>query len=249
MKSLICLPVLLVGLVGCSQLPEEAAPLRILQLAGGCCHDYENQKVVIAEGLKLRFDCEVDTVHEGDDRDYELTIFKKDNWAADYDVVLFNICYGHVKNEAMILDVVDQATRAKKGIVALHCSAHSFRETTEGTAAWRAMLGVSSKKHEKRHPIKVANRNSSHPIMKDFPDTWDIPEEEVYIIFDRAEGIEVLGDTYGLQTEATHPVIWTNKYREARVFGTTLGHFTETMAEEVFLDLVANGALWSVGRL
>ncbi|MGK0238259.1 MAG: ThuA domain-containing protein [Verrucomicrobiia bacterium] len=249
MKSLICLPILLVALVGCSQIPEEAAPLKILQLAGGCCHDYENQKVVIAEGLKLRFDCEVDTVHEGDDRDYELSIFKQDNWAADYDVVLFNICYGHVKNEAMILDVVDQATREKKGIVALHCSAHSYRETTEGTAAWRAMLGVSSRKHEKRHPVKVSNRNSSHPIMKDFPKTWDIPQEEVYIIFDRAEGIEVLGDTYGPETEATHPVIWTNEYREARVFGTTLGHFTETMAEEVYLDLIANGTLWSVGKL
>ena len=33
----------------------------------------------MAEGLKLRFDCEIDTVHEGDDSDYELSIFKMDN--------------------------------------------------------------------------------------------------------------------------------------------------------------------------
>lgn len=249
MKSIIPLSLLTLLFAGCSQVPDETTPLRILQLAGGCCHDYENQKVVIAEGLKLRFDCTVDTVHEGDGREHEMEIFKKENWAADYDVILFNICYGHMKNDALILDVVDQATREEKGIVALHCSAHNFRDTTDGTAAWRAMLGVSSKKHEKKHPVKVANRNADHPIMKDFPETWDIPNEEVYIVFDRAEGIDVLGDTYGPETETTHPVIWTNEYRKARIFGTTLGHFTETMAEEVYLDLVANGALWSAGRL
>ncbi|MDE0769708.1 MAG: hypothetical protein OSB19_15125 [Opitutaceae bacterium] len=33
------------------------------------------------------------------------------------------------------------------------------------------------------------------------------------------------------------------------LFNICYGHFTETMAEEVFLDLVANGALWSVERL
>jgi type 1 glutamine amidotransferase len=76
-----------------------------------------------------------------------------------------------------------------------------------------------------------------------------VPEEEVYIIFDRSERLVVLGDTYGTQTEATHPVIWTNEYREARVFGTTLGHYTETMAEAVYLDLIANGTLWLVGVL
>jgi hypothetical protein len=108
----------------CSSLAA-AVPLKILQLAGGCCHDYENQKVVLAEGLKLRFNCTVDTVHEGDGREHEMSIFNKENWAADYGVILFNICYGHMKNEA------------------------------------------------------------------------------------------------------THPVIWTNEYRKARVFGTTLGHFTE----------------------
>jgi len=244
MESLICLPLLLVAFIGCSIAPGKAAPLKILQLAGECCHDYENQKVVIAEGLKLRFDCEIDTVHEGDDSDYELSIFKMDNWAEGYDGVLFNICYGPVENETMILDVVDQATSEQKGIVAI-----LYRETTEVTAAWRAMLGVSSRKHEKKHPVMVSNRNSSHPIMKDFSEAWDIPEENLYIIFDRAEEIEVLGDTYVPQTEATHPIIWTNEYREERVFGRTLGYFAKAMAEKVYLDLVANGTFWSVGRM
>ena len=45
-----------------------------------------------------------------------------------------------------------------------------------------------------------------------------------------------------------HPVVWTNNYHGARVFGTTFGHSNETWQDPVFITLVSRGLLWAAGR-
>ena len=43
---------------------------------------------------------------------------------------------------------------------------------------------------------------------------------------------------------------WTNTYNgKTRVFGTTLGHNTATVADPRYLDLVTRGLLWAVDKL
>ena len=44
-------------------------------------------------------------------------------------------------------------------------------------------------------------------------------------------------------------VTWVNQYGKTRVFCTTLGHNTDTVADPRYLDLVTRGLLWSVGKL
>src|SRR5262249_55570752 len=45
-------------------------------------------------------------------------------------------------------------------------------------------------------------------------------------------------------------VAWTNLYKgKTKVFATTLGHNTATVADGRYLDLVTRGLLWSVGKL
>ena len=44
--------------------------------------------------------------------------------------------------------------------------------------------------------------------------------------------------------------MWTNTYnKKAKVFATTLGHNNDTVSDEKYLDLVARGLLWTVGKL
>jgi hypothetical protein len=55
MKKLFA-PVLLLG-VACAVFFAQAAdtavkPLRVLIVAGGCCHDYETQQALLKEGMK-----------------------------------------------------------------------------------------------------------------------------------------------------------------------------------------------------
>ena len=49
--------------------------------------------------------------------------------------------------------------------------------------------------------------------------------------------------------KAFHDCVWLNDYGKGKVFGTTLGHHNETMQEDVYLDLVTRGLLWTAGRL
>ena len=58
-----------------------------------------------------------------------------------------------------------------------------------------------------------------------------------------------LATGHGPDTKGTNPVIWTNQYGKARVFGTTLGHGNDTMQSPEYLDLVTRGLLWAVGKL
>jgi type 1 glutamine amidotransferase len=44
-------------------------------------------------------------------------------------------------------------------------------------------------------------------------------------------------------------VVWTNQFGKARVFGTTIGHYPETVREPAFLDLMTRGVLWAAGKL
>jgi type 1 glutamine amidotransferase len=46
-------------------------------------------------------------------------------------------------------------------------------------------------------------------------------------------------------------VVWTNEFgpKKTGVFGTTIGHFNETVEDARYLDLVTRGVLCSAGQL
>ena len=124
---------------------------------------------------------------------------------------------------------------------------HSFRTDT---LEWFRYCGVRSHRHEGHRPFKVEVLEPAHPIMIGFPESgWQTPRGELYEIAELYENTTPLAHAYGQDTEKNHEVIWTNLYRGVRVFGTTIGHHNETMEDEVFLDTVARGLLWAVGKL
>ena len=44
---------------------QAATPaLKVLMITGGCCHDYEHQKLILAEGISARANVEFTIVHE-----------------------------------------------------------------------------------------------------------------------------------------------------------------------------------------
>ena len=70
---------------------DAAKPLEVLYVTGGCCHDYEGQKKVIADGMAQRARVKVTVVHEGGaSTDHKVSIYSKPDWAKGYDVVFHN---------------------------------------------------------------------------------------------------------------------------------------------------------------
>jgi uncharacterized protein len=224
--------------------------LKGLLITGGCCHDYDLQKRIVTEGLSQRVSIAWDIVHEGDpnDRTYQISVYNRPQWSQGYDVIVHNECFGSVEDIPFVERIVRGHTETGIPAVVLHCSMHTYRAAA--TDEYRKLLGVTSRRHEKGgRNLAVKPAAKDHPIMKGFPDSWTTPGDELYVIENLWPNCVPLAVAYGEDTKQDHPVIWTNTYGKARVFGTTLGHNNLTMSADVWLDCVARGLLWTVEKL
>jgi type 1 glutamine amidotransferase len=229
--------------------PEPAPKLKGLLITGGCCHDYQNQKQIITEGLSQRLSIAWDVVHEGGDaRKHKVSVYKEKGWARKYDIIVHNECFGAVQDDKFVQSI---AAAHHEGVPAIfiHCALHSYRRAPVGAEAWRELIGVSSQAHEGRRSVVVKPTVTDHPIMTGFPKEWKTPNGELYKILKIWPNAEPLAEAYGKDTKKNHPVIWTNKFGNARVFGTSLGHHNATMNSDIWLDVVSRGALWCVNQL
>ena len=235
------------ALVGTADAQDKPKPLRALLVTGGCCHDYASQKKILSEGISARANVEFTVVHEGgDSREHRVSIYEKPNWAAGYDVVVHNECFGAIKDDAFV-EGITAPHKAGVPAVVLHCSSHSYRAAS--TDEWRALVGITSRSHEKKRDLKVRTMKADHPVMKGFPEVWENPEDELYKNEKVWPDVVPLAQAYGEDTKKDHTVIWLNTYGKARVFVTTLGHENATMANPVYLDLVTRGLLWTCDKL
>lgn len=231
--------------------PLAPAPLKVLMITGGCCHDYENQKMILAEGLSARANVEFTVIHEEGpegkkDKTHKVSIYEKEGWAKGYDVVLHNECFGAVTDVAFV-ERIAKAHHDGVPAVMLHCSTHSYRAAQ--TDEWRKCIGQTSMSHEKNRDLLVKNVKPEHPVMKGFPLEWLDAKDELYKNEKLWENFVPLAKAYGEDTKQDHYLVWVNTYGKGRVFGTTMGHNNETMSHEVFLDLVARGLLWACDKL
>jgi type 1 glutamine amidotransferase len=227
--------------------PAPAKPLKVLMVTGGCCHDYESQKMILAEGLSTRANVEFTIVHEGGDkRDHLVSIYQNPEWAKGYDVVLHNECFGAVTDVAFVERIAKPHHDGVPGVM-LHCSTHSYRAAK--TDEWRKCVGQTSMSHEKNRDLLVKNIKPKHPVMKGFPMEWLDAKDELYKNEKLWDNFEPLAKAFGEDTQKDHFLVWVNTYGKGKIFGTTMGHNNSTMSDPVFLDLVARGLLWSCGKL
>jgi len=229
----------------------KAKPLRVLMVTGGCCHDYEAQKNILAEGISARANVEFTIVHEEGpegkkDKTHKISIYEKEDWAKGYDLVLHNECFGAVVDDAFV-DRIAKPHFDGVPAVMLHCSTHSYRAAK--TDEWRKCLGQKSMSHEKNRDLLVKNTAPEHPVMAGFPAEWANKADELYKNDFLYENFVPLAKAFGEETQKDHHVIWVNTYGKGKVFGTTLGHGNATMEDPVFLDLVTRGLLWACGKL
>jgi type 1 glutamine amidotransferase len=225
----------------------EDQPIRALMITGGCCHDYENQKRIISEGVSARAKVQWTIVHEGgESRTHKVSIYDQPEYWKGFDVIVHNECFGQVDDAAFVDKIAAPHTRHGVPAVALHCSTHSYRAVQSD--AWRNVLGVASFSHEKNRDLTVRNQAPNHPVMQGFPEQWLDKADELYKVDKFWPTAVSLGVAYGQDTKKDHTVIWTNLVNDTRVFATTLGHGNHTVSDPVYLDLITRGILWATGR-
>ena len=258
----------LVGLT--STLVAEQKPLRVLVVAGGCCHDYATQKEVLKKGIEARVNAVVEVAYDPTKSTKPLfELFKSPDWGKNFDVVVHDECAADITDQAYVANIVNAH---KNGLPAvnLHCAMHSYRwgsfkepvKAGADNASWYEMLGLQSTGHGPQQPIAITFTDKSHPVTTGLAD-WTTINEELY------NNVQILGAktlATGLQkvpekkdkkgkvtpaSEANAIVAWTNEFgpKKTRIFSTTIGHNNATVEDARYLDLVARAVLWSAGKL
>jgi uncharacterized protein len=236
-----------------------AKPLRALYVTGGCCHDYNREKIIISQGVSARANVQWTIVQEEGQgekhKNITNSLYQDPDWAKGYDLVVHNECFAADTDPAYIEKVLAPHRAGLPGIV-VHCEMHTFRDFKPND--FRQFLGVTSTHHGPQHPLDVKVVGPGHPVMKGFPIDWKTGDEELYAI-DRvwptatvlATAADKKKDQAGrwVETPKQNALIWVNTYGQGRVFGTTLAHANRTFEDPVFLDLFTRGLLWACDKL
>ena len=218
-------------------------------VAGGCCHDYAGQHKVVSEGIQARANVRVDVVWT-DDKSVNppLPLYDNPDWAEGYDVIIHDECAAGSRDLAVLKRVL--AAHQKIPAVHLHCAMHSFRT---GTDDWFKHLGIRSTSHGPQVPIDVRFVDKEHPITAPLKDWTTIREElynnvQVFHAHPLATGTQLIKRN-GEEKHVSYVVAWTNEKQGARSFSTTLGHNTETVADDRYLNMITRGLLWACDSL
>ena len=220
--------------------------IRALVVSGGCCHDYRGQDKIFMDLMADILPVDWTILYEGGTtRDARVALYNKPNWAEGFDVVIHNECYGAVGDDKFIRQITS-AHEAGVPAMVIHCSMHSYRATEADD--WREFLGVTSRRHTRRHYIAVKVTSQESSLTAGIPADWTTPSDELYVIEKVWPNSTVLATaTSPEEGNDVYPVVWTNDFHGARVFGTTLGH-GETFDDPVFRDLLVRGFKWAVKR-
>jgi type 1 glutamine amidotransferase len=253
--------------------PTANKKLRILLVAGGCCHDYATQTQLLKDGIEARLNATVDVAYN-EDKTTKATfpIYESDDWAKDFDLVIHDECSADVTDPVYVNRIL-KAHRDGKPAVNLHCGMHSYRwdnfrepvKIGDSNAGWYEMIGIQSTGHGPQSPIDISYTDKTHPITVGLAD-WTTINEELYNniqIFPTAKALangrqmqlpkQAKGkakDPNAKAQEVTAVVAWTNEFgpNKTRIFSTTIGHNNDTVGDARYLDLVSQGIRWAVGE-
>lgn len=238
---------------------QEKKPLKALLVIGGCCHDYEKQKDILAKGIAERANVEVTIAYDPDKSTKHLNpVYEKADWYKGFDVIIHDECSADVKDEAVIENILKPHKEGVPGML-LHCGMHCYRSKGyPKMTPWFEFTGLPSTGHGPQQPIQVTYVDKAHPIAKGLED-WTTIKEELYNnvaggVLESgkvlARGKQTVKGKDGKEKTEDNVVTWVNTYAgKTKVFATTLGHNNETVADPRYLDLVTRGLLWVTGNL
>ena len=220
-------------------------PIKALLITGGCCHDYDLQKLILSEGTAARAHIEWTILQQGGKTtNSKIPAYDMDDWATGYDIVVHNECFSDVK-DPKYTDKILKPHRDGLPAVVIHCAMHCYRDKT---GEWFKFVGVTSHRHGSHFAFDVKNAAKDDPIMKGFGDKWTTPAGELYLIESLGEHCTPLAKAYGKELKKDEVCVWKNQYGKGRVFGTTIGHYSAEMADPKYLDLMARGIVWACDK-
>ena len=227
------------------------APLRILLVVGGCCHDYINQPVILKKGLEERANVKVDVFTSPNGTGLNHEIYNTADWAKNYDLVIHDECSASITDMTYIGNILKPHADGLPAVI-LHCGEHNYRTAGYNSGVvtpWFEFTGLQSTGHGAQLPIALNFFDKDNEITKGM-ENWTTINEELYNNFGGGVLPTARALVRGKQGSDETVVVWTNLYKKkGRVFATTLGHNNGTVQDPRYLDLVTRGVLWAADKL
>src|SRR6185295_8050725 len=109
-------------------LAEDAKPIKVLLICGGCCHDYAKQKDILKKGIEDRANATVEIIYTAEMIDKKntkpnLPIYGNPDYAKGFDVVIHDECAADI-NDPKTIDAVIKPHLDGIPAVNLHCAMH-----------------------------------------------------------------------------------------------------------------------------
>lgn len=225
-------------------------PIRALLVLGGCCHDYAKQKDILTQGISKRTAVEWTVAYDPDtSTKHKNPVYDSADWYKNFDVIVHDECSADVTDLKVVEGILAPHRKGLPAVV-LHCGMHSYRSPDyPRNTPWFEFTGMNTNHHGPQLPIEIAVADKDHPAIKGM-ENWTTINEELYHAESVADTAHVLatGKQKGDRYKDESPVIWTNDYKGTRIFATTLGHNNQTVNDDRYLDLIAQGMLWAVDR-
>ena len=214
-------------------------PLKALFLTGGGYHDYKKLAPHLIASLSQLVNAQFTTA-------FDLNALTNTQFAEPYDVVVYDLCFDEAPDA--FLESAMHAARNGKPTVMIHCAVHAFRRSAK-VREWETFCGLRSKVHDPYGPFTVVKLDQNDPITKFFPAEWKSPGDELYQMISIDPQSHALLKAKSPQDGREHIVGWTYQFGRGRVFATTLGHDMKTAGSPDYLQLLANGLLWTCNKL
>jgi type 1 glutamine amidotransferase len=214
-------------------------PLKALFLTGGGSHDYQKLAPHLTTSLSRLVNAQFTTA-------FDLNALTNARFAEPYDVVVYDVCFDEAPDA--LLENALQTARNGKPTVMIHCAVHAFRRSAT-VREWETFCGLRSKVHDPYGPFTVVNLDPNDPITRFFPTEWKTAGDELYQMISIDPRSHPLLKAKSPKDGREHIVGWTYEYGRGRVFATTLGHDMQSAGSPEYLQLLANGLLWTCHKL
>ncbi|MBI3735021.1 ThuA domain-containing protein, partial [Candidatus Sumerlaeota bacterium] len=203
---------------------------RVLVLGGsGGSHQPREMADLLIKGLNGR----------GIEIDYTEDVARlKPEEFAKHDVILIYKDNGDLPADAE--KALFEAVENGKGLVAVHCASHAFRNSPR----YGALVGGRFATHADA-VFRARIIDAQHPAMRGVKsfESWD----ETYVHNELADDIRVL-----MTRESDggyEPYTWVRQQGKGRVYYTALGHNEKTWSRPEFHQLIEQAIRWAAGQL
>lgn len=159
---------------------------------------------------------------------------------ANYDVCIYGGGF-RLGNEDVFTEKQGESllsfVKGGKGFVGIHGAV--WRTTGE----FVNLLGGQSTRHSPIHEFPVSIHDNEHPITKGVH-TFSVTDELYFAEHDPSIQILCTAEWEG----KTHPMAWTHRYGNGRVFYTTLGHTPDVLKNKELQKMITQAVLWAAGN-